>query len=123
MKIQLSKRFGHTWFIDLDGTVLRHNGSMTEPDELLPGTREFWSQIPPGDAIVITTARDRSFATDTLKFLEDNNLRFDYAIFGIPQGERIVINDIKPRGLETAIAINLERDSGPNIDIELDDTK
>ena len=25
-KIKLSKNIGHTWFIDLDGTILKHNG-------------------------------------------------------------------------------------------------
>ena len=25
-KIKLSKNLSHTWFIDLDGTILKHNG-------------------------------------------------------------------------------------------------
>ena len=25
-KIKLTKNMGHTWFIDLDGTILKHNG-------------------------------------------------------------------------------------------------
>ena len=31
---------------------------------------------------------------------------------GMPTGERILINDIKPSGLRTALAINVKRDEG-----------
>jgi hydroxymethylpyrimidine pyrophosphatase-like HAD family hydrolase len=122
MNLTLSEKFSHTWFIDLDGTVIKHNGTMNQPEELLPGTKEFWNKIPASDVIVITTARQKIFAPRTLKFLEDNNLRYDYAIFDLPQGERIVLNDIKPQGLKTALAVNLDRDAGPDINIELDNT-
>jgi hypothetical protein len=122
MKLTLSNNMSHTWFVDLDGTVLVHNGSITQPDRLLPGTREFWDSIPGTDVIVITTARPRALAEKTLEFLEDNDLRFDYAIFDLPVGERIVVNDVKPQGLKTALAVNLTRDAGPNIEIELDNT-
>jgi len=44
--------------------------------------------------------------------LKDNDLRYDYAIFDLPLGERIVVNDPKPDGLQTAIAWNVERDQG-----------
>jgi hypothetical protein len=58
-----------------------------------------------------------------LQFLKDQGLRFNHAIFGIPRGERILINDIKPSGLDTAIGINVERNAGvSNIKINLDDT-
>jgi hypothetical protein len=106
----------HTWFIDLDGTVIRHNSHLTEQDELLPGVKEFWNKIPLEDCIVITTGRSNEYKSSTLAFLNLHNLRYDHALFELPLGERIVVNDIKPLGLKTAIAWNVERDKGFNND-------
>jgi len=108
----LSENLGHTWFIDLDGTILKHNGYLTNNDALLPGVKEFWDSIPAGDCIVITTGRSSEYKESSLKILKDNDLRYDYAIFDLPLGERIVVNDPKPDGLQTAIAWNVERDQG-----------
>lgn len=121
MKLTLSEQFAHTWFLDLDGTVLKHNGSLETPDELLPGTREFWESIPSTDVIIITTARPSALADQTLRFLDENDLRYDLALFDLPVGERIVVNDIRPEGLKTAVAVNLNRDAGPDIDLDLKD--
>ena len=33
-------------------------------------------------------------------------------LFNIPMGERIVVNDRKPSGIDMAVAINLDRDAG-----------
>lgn len=109
---ELSKNLNHTWFIDLDGTILRHNGHLRGQEELLPGVQEFWSEIPDGDAIVIVTGRAEQYQQSTLDFLRSQGLRFDYAIFGLPLGERIVVNDPKPEGLVTAIAWSVIRDKG-----------
>jgi len=38
-------------------------------------------------------------------------------IFGLPQGERILINDMKPSGLITAYAINKNRDEALEINV------
>ena len=43
-------------------------------------------------------------------FLEENAVRYDMILFNMPMGERIVVNDRKPSGLETAVAVNLDRD-------------
>ena len=58
------------------------------------------------------TARSWSVQTQTLQFLDDNGLRYDSAIFGVPHGERIVVNDNKPGGLLTAISWNVKRNKG-----------
>lgn len=108
----LSTDFGHTWFIDLDGTIFKHNGYFNGRDELLPGVKELWNKFSENDVIIITTARELRFKDMTIEFLNSNGLRFDHIIFGIPRGERIVINDIKPAGLKTAIAWNIKRDKG-----------
>ena len=108
----LSENLGHTWFIDLDGTILKHNGYLTNNDELLPGVKELWDSIPIGDYIIITTGRSEEYKESSLKILKDNGLRYNHAIFDLPLGERIIVNDPKPGGLQTAIAWNVARDQG-----------
>lgn len=110
-KINLSN-LAHTWIIDLDGTIVEHNGHLNEGDKLLPGVREFFQGISQKDYIVILTARDKCYESVTIDFLNKNNIRFNRIVFGLPNGERIQINDIKPKGLKTAVAINITRDDG-----------
>jgi len=110
-KIILSA-LSHTWLIDLDGTVVVHNSHLTGSDQLLPGIQEFWKNIPDNDRIIILTSRSSSFSKTTISFLRAYSLRFDHIIFDLPHGERILINDTKPSGLQTAYALNLKRDSG-----------
>ena len=38
-------------------------------------------------------------------------------IFNLPMGERIVMNDRKPSGLEMSVAINLDRDKFVGVEI------
>lgn len=108
----LSTNLQHTWLIDLDGTVLKHNG-WKDQEELLPGVNKFWDSIPETDIIIILSSRNIKYKKKTLKFLNENKLRHDFAIFGLPTGERILINDVKPeKNLKTAIAWNVDRDKG-----------
>ena len=100
-----------TWILDLDGTILVHDGPyILGKDEFLPGAEEFLRSIPEKDIIIFLTARGEWEKSHTLKFLQDNNVRYDHIIFGAGQGERIMINDNKPDGLVTAHAINTTRD-------------
>jgi len=101
-----------TWVIDLDGVVLRHNAYLYGREEVLPGVWEFWDQVRPQDVVVVMTARMESERESTLRTLRLHGLRVDYALFGMPVGERVIINDIKPSGLVTAIAVNVPRDAG-----------
>lgn len=111
---ELSENLGHTWIIDVDGTIAEVNQPPYADDKLLPGVKEMWAQIPKDDMIVIMTARPKDIQEQTLKFIRDNGLRYDLAIFGIHHGERIVVNDNKPGGLQTAIAWNVKRNKGYN---------
>ena len=113
-KIKLSKNLSHTWFFDLDGTILKHNGYIDDKkDTLLNGVKEFFKKIPPKDIIIITTSRDKKNSKKTINFLKKKKIRFDKIIFNLPYGERILLNDVKPRNnLKTAISINLKRNSG-----------
>ena len=101
-----------TWIFDLDGTLLVHNGYIFGGDELLPGVKEFFAKIPPEDYILILTAREVEVKDKTVKFLRDNGIRFNKIIFDVPTGERILLNDDKPTGLQTSYAVRLKRDGG-----------
>jgi len=111
-----------TWILDLDGTVVKHNGYKTDgEDSLLPGAKEYIDAIPADDRVVILTSRTDEYRDSTLRFLEEKGIRYDDILFNMPMGERIVINDRKPSGLDMAYAVNLDRDrfEGPGIRREL----
>jgi hypothetical protein len=109
---ELSDNLNHTWFIDMDGTVVEVNYPPYDNDTLLLGVVELWANIPDNDIIVITTARTSEFKEKTLKILDDNSLRYDHTLFDLAHGERIVINDNKEHGLQCAIAWNVKRNGG-----------
>ena len=100
-----------TWILDLDGTIVVHDGPyIMGKDQFLPGAREFLDSIPYSDVIIFLTARSTYEKEHTLRFLKENNVRYDHIIFNAGQGERIMINDMKPDGLVTAYAVNTKRD-------------
>lgn len=100
-----------TWVFDLDGTILKHNGYKIDgTDTLLEGVREYMDTIPVEDRIVIFTSRTEQFRQQTLDFLRQNRIRYDDILFEMPMGERIVVNDRKPSGLDMAVALNMDRD-------------
>lgn len=102
---------GHTWILDLDGTIVKHNGYKIDgKDTLLPGALEFLDSIPPKDLIVWITSRESSERERTEKFLSLHGIRHDWMIFDAPFGERILINDDKLSGLSMAIAVRRKRD-------------
>jgi len=110
-----------TWLIDVDGTIVEHNGYKTKgKDVLLKGVREFFANIAKEDKIILLTARDKSEIPALKSFLTLQNLRFDSIIANLPFGERILINDIKPSGLKTAHAINKPRNAPLAIDVSID---
>ncbi len=100
-----------TWIFDLDGTLLKHNGYKTkEGDTLLAGAKEYLDGLPAEDRIIILTSRLESDREETMRFLREHAVRFDRILFNMPLGERIVVNDRKPSGLDMAVAVNLDRD-------------
>ena len=101
---------GHTWILDLDGTILKHNGHLIDgKDSFLPGAREFLRSIPEKDMVIFISSRRKCYKKQSVKFLKENGIRYDYIIFEAPYGERIVINDKKPSGLVTAQAVSINR--------------
>ena len=110
-----------TWLLDLDGTIVKHNGYKTDGhDTLLDGAKEFLDSIPNEDMIIFITSRTEEYSGQTEDFLRKNKIRFEHIIFGAPYGERILINDKKASGLPTAVAINTERNTFSPIRFEID---
>ena len=111
-----------TWIFDLDGTIVKHNGYKIDgKDTLLPGAKEYLDTIPAEDYILILTSRLNEYKELTLEFLKENDIRYDHIVFEMPMGERIVVNDRKPSGIDMAVAINTDRDvfAAPEIIREL----
>ena len=112
-----------TWILDLDGTLVVHDGPyILGRDEFLPGAREFLESIPRRDMIIFLTARSDYEKPHTIRFLKENNIRYDHIIFNAGEGERIMINDMKPDGLVTAYAVNTKRDRFCRTEFVVDDS-
>ena len=112
----------HTWIFDVDGTICIHNGYKNGGDVLLDGVKALFAQIPADDMIILLTSRKVEEKENLIKFMKDNDLRYNHIIFDAPMGERILINDDKPSGLKCAYAINKNRDDNINIKLTIDNT-
>ena len=99
-----------TWVFDLDGTLLKHNGYKLDGiDTVLPGVIEYLKTIPDEDKVIIFTSRADEYKQMTLDFLAKHEIRYYDILFNMPMGERIIVNDRKPSGLDMSIAINVDR--------------
>lgn len=122
-KLVLSS-LGHTWILDLDGTIVKHNGYKIDgEDSFLPGAQEFLRSIPEQDMIIFITSRTDEYRNLTETFLCQNHVRYDSIIFNAPYGERILINDDKPSGLAMSVAMRRDRDYFEDIDVVIDSRK
>ena len=113
-----------TIFCDIDGTLVKHyiptkNTDTLSTLQLLPGTIEKFSEWDAkGYNIILTTGRRESMRKSTEKQLAEVGIFYDKLIMGIGGGDRIVINDNKLDGRQTAFVFNIERDKGIK-DIEI----
>lgn len=111
-----------TWIFDIDGTIVKHNGYKIDGyDTLLPGVNDFINNIDKNDMIIFLTSRTEEYRKMTIDFLRNNEIRYDNIIFNAPKGERILINDKKPSGLNMSIAINTNRNEFIKSEIIIDD--
>ena len=112
-----------TIFCDIDGTLLPHRGDIlqnTMPTDALPNvadTIRSWDRA--NHRIILTTGRKESTRAQTEHQLQASGIVYDDLIMGLPNGDRIVINDKKTNGVRnTAYAINLPRNGGlQNVDV------
>ena len=107
-------------FIDLDGTLIRHDGSRS----LGSGEYGILKELTPspimqlnklyldGNKIVITTARHESNRNSLESSLSAIGIMYDQLIMGLSGGPRVLVNDSKPSlpGFMTAWSINTARD-------------
>jgi len=106
-----------TLFIDIDGTILKHQGSFSDicmkEATLLPGTRERMNEWCSKEyKIILTTARRESMRNMTELQLNQLGVPYDQLVMGLSKGNRIVVNDRRPNGNDTAFAVNIDRDGG-----------
>ena len=113
-----------TIFCDIDGTLVEHNKPYdcvqpTTDLNLLPGTLEKFEEWDrKGYLIILVSGRRESAREITEKQLREIGIFYDKLILGCGGGPRVLINDKKSDGRETAFAINLERNCGiENVDI------
>lgn len=111
-----------TWIFDIDGTLVKHNGYKIDGyDTLLDGVKEFFENLNPNDKVVMLTARKGKHLDNLKQFLKENNLHYDYLLTDLPMGERILVNDRKPSGLDMAFAINKNRDDKFEIEYRINE--
>lgn len=127
-----------TWFVDIDGTILKHQSNhdldalekylragdlkaIEKNTILLDGVADWQRSLPKFDKVIFTTARLERHKQITEMQLEIAGLTYDRIIFDCATGPRVLINDIKPAGAEdsnineemkTAFSFNLKRDEG-----------
>jgi hydroxymethylpyrimidine pyrophosphatase-like HAD family hydrolase len=112
-------------FCDIDGTLLEHTGDVIRNYMIagasylknVPETIKQWDKL--NYKIILTTGRKESVRKQTEQQLADNGIVYDTLLMGIPNGDRVLINDRKTRGIRnTAYALNLVRNSGfENVDL------
>jgi len=107
-----------TIICDIDGTISHHTGDITtihqDHLQLLPGVKErFMEWDRKGYNIILLTGRRESYRQATEQQLSDVGIFYDQLVMGVKNGQRILINDMKPNNTDpTAIAVNLVRNEG-----------
>lgn len=111
-----------TWILDIDGTLVKHNGYKVDGyDTLLDGVKEFFETLSSEDRVILLTARKEEYLPALKDFLAKNNIRYDVLLTDMPMGERILVNDRKPSGLDMAFSVNKDRDKALNITYKINE--
>jgi hypothetical protein len=119
----------NTYIIDIDGTLVKHQGGMTRNIESMGDVvrqefiNQFFEKLYLNDAkIILLTGRKENLRNETVNQLKKLNIQYDELIMGCPRGPRHIINDRKPNdGNPTAISLNVNRNSDCWCLLELDD--
>jgi len=121
-----------TVFCDIDGTILKHHGNIFDnilkPPIMLNNVLDKFREWDKANyKIILTTGRKESYRSQTESQLNAMGIPYDQMIMGLPNGERVLINDKKQDGIDnTARAINLVRNKGlehVNLETHLSDTQ
>lgn len=115
-----------TIFCDIDGTIFKHKGdihkNLLESPEILNGVFDRFKEWDKNNyKIILTTGRKEGNRERTIEQLKYYGINYDKLIMGLPNGDRILINDKKEKGIDyTAYAYNLVRNEGiNNINIDI----
>jgi hypothetical protein len=127
----MTKVSNGTIFCDIDGTLVtmtdaQHwnpyhwRGEDEHAVRLLEGVRERITDWHiQGYRIILTTARPESLRKTTMQMLDHFGILYNDLVMNLPQGPRIVINDIDPdQGTSKAIGVDVVRNEGIK-DVEL----
>ena len=107
-----------TYLIDIDGTLLKHSGDITNLHTkfpaVLPGVLDKLRELDRKSCkIILISGRREGTRKQTEEQLASAGIIYDQLILGAGNGIRVLVNDCKPNSAEaTAIAINLERNKG-----------
>lgn len=107
-----------TVFCDIDGTLIKHRSpskiaSDKNQTELLPSTLDKLNEWDSkGYQIILVSGRKKGLKKKTEKQLSKLGIFYDKLILGIGGGVRVLINDRKSDGTQTAECVNLKRDEG-----------
>ena len=116
-----------TIFCDIDGTLIFHTGDVIQNVEhgavdghclkMVLEQLKTWERL--NYKIILTTGRRESMRKKTEDLLSGLGIFYDLLIMGITNGDRVLVNDKKMRGVRnTAYAINLVRNGGmENMDL------
>lgn len=114
---EMDKNNNYTLFIDLDGTLIKHNYyPETVKDVLISDVYEGmldWKKQ--GAMIIATTARTPEHVTCMLHALPELKDLIDIFVYNLPTGPRMIINDVEVidgKWSPKAMAFNVERDKG-----------
>ena len=114
-----------TIFCDIDGTLIKHHGSLSKQllkkPEILEGVikkLDEWDRKCYN--IILVTGRKESLRRITEDQLSSLGIVYDQLVMGLGGGPRYLVNDLKADNPETktAIAINLPRNKGVS-DVEI----
>jgi choline kinase len=106
-----------TFFIDIDGVLLHHNDSVhgsypwDEDQPLVENIKQI-NKLFNEAKIVIVSARPKKHESEVINRLNSFGILYDELLLGCTGGQRILVNDLKPRApfISTAIAVNSIRD-------------
>jgi hypothetical protein len=113
-----------TFFIDIDGTIVKNltneeldliltqNTSGIFREDLLPGVDHFFKSLNEDDTVIFTTARTENHRRMTEEMLAFHNIKYSQLIMGLSCGERYLINDTPNVFYKKAISVNVLRDTG-----------
>ncbi len=108
-----------TVFCDIDGTLLKHHGDIFANAagagaEILPGVYDALKEWERRNyRIVLITGRKESQRKATEEILHSLHIPYDVLLMGLPNGDRVLINDRKPEGVRaTAYAVSPARNAG-----------